>query len=191
MVQNDPSAHLRPIIERAKRSIGPVETAEILPRETYISEAFWEFERKVIFEREWLCVGHVNEVPEPGDHMPLTVLDEPVLLVRDQDHVVRVFSALCQHRGHPMIGGVMAHDRSAPCLNRSRLVCPYHNWTYALDGSLVGAPFMSETVPMEELRKTIRLREYRTEIFHGLVFINFDEQAAPLRAGLGRLAQEA
>jgi phenylpropionate dioxygenase-like ring-hydroxylating dioxygenase large terminal subunit len=190
MAQDNLSARVRPIIERAKSSVGPVESAEILPRETYVNESFWEFERKAIFESEWLCVGHVNEVPRSGDHLQLMVMDEPVLLVRGQDEVVRVFSALCQHRGHPMIGGVVEHDRSAPCLNRNRLVCPYHNWTYALDGRLVGAPFMNETVSMEELRRTIRLREYRTEIFHGLVFVNFDEQASPLRDRLAKLDRE-
>lgn len=180
----------RPIVERAARSVGPIERAEILPSEMYVSETFWAFEKKAIFEREWLCVGHVNEVPNPGDHMPLTVLDEPVLMVRDQDGTVRVLSAVCQHRGHPLIGGVLEHDRSSPCLNSKRLVCPYHNWVYALDGSLVGAPSMDETTPVSELRKTIRLHRFRTEIFHGLVFINFDDNAAPLDLGLGRLAEE-
>src|SRR5215475_41112 len=183
-------SHARPIIDRAARSVGPVEQAEILPPEMYVSETFWAFEKKAIFEREWLCVGHVNEVPNPGDHMPLTVLDEPVLLVRDQGGTVRVLSAICQHRGHPMIGGVVEHDCSSPCLNRTRLVCPYHNWVYALDGSLVGAPSMDETTPVSELRKTIHLHRFRTEIFHGLVFINFDDNAAPLDRGLGRLAEE-
>lgn len=190
MTDREILSYARSVVDRAASSTGPVELAEILPPEAYVSETFWAFEKEIIFNREWLCVGHVNEVPKVGDHLPLTVLDEPVLLVRGHDDIVRVLSAVCQHRGHPIIGGVMDRDRSAPCLNRPRLVCPYHNWTYDLDGRLIGAPEMQDTTPVSELRKTIRLPSLRTEIFHGLVFVNFDDNAPPLRDSLAKLDRE-
>jgi phenylpropionate dioxygenase-like ring-hydroxylating dioxygenase large terminal subunit len=183
-------SYARPIVERAASSTKSVELATILPPEAYISETFWAFERQAIFEKEWLCVGHINEIPNAGDIMPTTVLDEPVLMVRGQDNIVRVLSSVCQHRGHPMVGGVAPLDPDKPCFNRSRLVCPYHNWTYGLDGSLIGAPSMDDTWPPKEMRKSVRLHEYRTEIFHGLVFINFSPDAPPLRQGLDKLAKE-
>ena len=76
---------------------------QILPAEAYTSEAFWEFEKHAIFSREWLCIGHVNEVPSVGDYLPLTVLGEPLLLVHDEAKI-RVLSSVCRHRGHPIAG---------------------------------------------------------------------------------------
>jgi phenylpropionate dioxygenase-like ring-hydroxylating dioxygenase large terminal subunit len=180
----------RKVVEKAATAIGPVEKAEILPAEAYISEQFWEFEKHAIFSREWLCVGHANEVPGPGDHLPLTVLEEPVLLVRDDAGTVRVLSAICQHRGHPIFAGLAQRAADAPCLNAKTLVCPYHNWTYRLDGRLIGAPSMQETTPVAELRQNVRLAEIRSEIFHGLVFINFDAAAEPLAPRLAKLGRE-
>ena len=74
----------RQIVARTQFSVLPVKEAEILPPETYVSEKFWAFEKHAIFSREWLCVAHVNEVPNVGDYLPLTVLNEPVLVVRDE-----------------------------------------------------------------------------------------------------------
>jgi len=190
MADSEILSFARAVVEKAATSVGPVASAEILPAEAYVSERFWEFEQEIIFKREWLCVGHANEVPAAGDILPLTVLDEPILMVRGQDGVVRVLSAICQHRGHPIVGGLVDHDRSAPCFNRSRLVCPYHNWTYGLDGRLIGAPSMEDTTPVARLREMVRLPEFKTEIFHGLVFVNFDRNAKPLRDSLRKLDQE-
>jgi phenylpropionate dioxygenase-like ring-hydroxylating dioxygenase large terminal subunit len=167
-----------------------VAQAGILPSAGYTSEALWAFERDAVFSHEWLCVGHVNEVPNAGDHLPLTIQGEPLLLVRDKKGVVRVLSGVCQHRGHPMVGGLTEHPMDAPALNAPMLVCPYHNWTYGLDGALVGAPDMRQTCPLPELRSRIRLPEIRSEIFHGLVFVNFDDAATPLGPRLAKLDAE-
>jgi phenylpropionate dioxygenase-like ring-hydroxylating dioxygenase large terminal subunit len=110
--------------------------------------------------------------------------------VRDDAGVVRVLSSICQHRGHPLIGGVVEAPPSGRCLNARRLVCPYHNWVYGLDGKLVGAPSMSETTPIVELRRDIRLPEIRSEIFHGLIFVTFDREAPPLAPSLAKLDRE-
>ena len=178
-------AFVRRIVEQAQSCLRPVKDAEILPAEAYVSEQFWEFEKRTIFAREWLCVAHVNEVPNRGDYLPLTVIDEPVIIVRDEDGVVRVLSAICQHRGHPIVGGVAPLPPAGTCLNALRLVCPYHNWTYALDGKLIGAPSMNETTPIQELRQRVRLPELRSEIFHGLIFVNFNSDAAPAGTDVG------
>jgi phenylpropionate dioxygenase-like ring-hydroxylating dioxygenase large terminal subunit len=181
---------VRSIVERAQSCLRPVKDAEILPPEAYVSEQFWEFEKRAIFSREWLCIAHVNEIPNPGDYLPLTIIDEPILIVRDDDGAVRVLSAICQHRGHPIVGGVVALPPAGVCLNARRLVCPYHNWVYGLDGKLVGAPSMNETTPIAELRLKVRLPELRSEIFHGLIFMNFNKDAAPVAPSLRKLDQE-
>jgi phenylpropionate dioxygenase-like ring-hydroxylating dioxygenase large terminal subunit len=183
-------AFVRNILDRAQSCLRPVKDAEILPVETYVSEQFWEFEKRAIFSREWLCIGHVNEVPNPGDYLPLSVMDEPALVVRDEDGRVRVLSAICQHRGHPIVGGVVPLPPAGACLNARRLVCPYHNWVYGLDGKLIGAPSMEQTTPIKELRLELRLPELRSEIFHGLIFVNFDRDAAAVSPSLHKLDQE-
>jgi phenylpropionate dioxygenase-like ring-hydroxylating dioxygenase large terminal subunit len=182
--------YARRIIERTNFSVLPVKDAELLPAETYVSEKFWEFEKHAIFNREWLCVAHVNEVPSVGDYLPLTVMGEPLVVVRDETRKVRALSAICRHRGHPLVGGVMENPHPGACLNGSRLICPYHNWVYGLDGRLLGAPSMSETTPVTILREQTRLPEIRSEIFHGLVFINFHGDPPALAPALAKLDRE-
>ncbi len=181
---------VRRIVKEADGSTGPVKSARLLPPQMYVTDEFWEFEKAAIFSKEWLCVGHVSEIPNPGDHLPITVLDEPLILARDEEGEVRVMSALCQHRGHPIYAGLTARPDDATCINGSRLTCPYHNWVYRLDGTLIAAPSMNETTPLEELRNTIRLPQLRVEIFHGIIFVNFDADAKPLAPSLAKLDAE-
>lgn len=75
-------------------------------------------------------------------------------------------------------------------MNASRLTCPYHNWVYGLDGRLLGAPSMSETTPVAVLRDKMHLPEIKSEIFHGLIFLNFQEDPPPLAPRLAKLANE-
>lgn len=183
-------AHARRVVAAAASSVGPVATANILPADAYVSPDFWAFEKQAIFDREWLCLAHVNEIPESGDHLYLDMAGEPLVLVRDEAGTVRVLSAICQHRGHPLAAGVAEDKRQARCSNATRLICPYHNWSYGLNGKLVGAPAMRETTPLSELREKISLPQVRSEIFHGLVFINFDANAAPLAPSLKRVGAQ-
>ena len=180
----------RQVVARSQFSVLPVKEAEMLPPETYVSEKFWAFEKQAIFSREWLCIAHINEVPNVGDYLPLTVLNEPVLVVRDEKRGVRVLSAICRHRGHPIVGGVQENPNPGLCMNASRLTCPYHNWVYGLDGRLLGAPSMSETTPVAVLRDKMHLPEIKSEIFHGLIFLNFQEDPPPLAPRLAKLANE-
>ena len=185
-------AAARAVLADSEGCDDPVATARLLPKEVYTSQDFWEFEKEAVFGRDWLCIGHVGEVPAPGDQLPLTVLDEPVVLVRDLSGEVRVLSAVCQHRGHPIFGGLAGEGRdpAAPCLSGRVLLCPYHNWSYQLDGRLAGAPGMTETVPVARLRETIALPTIRSEVFHGLVFITFDDDAPALAPSLATLGAE-
>ena len=183
-------AQIARLVNQAQSCLAPVAQAEILPGEAYVDPTVWEFEREEIFRREWLFVGHVNEVREPGSWLPFTILGEQLLLTRDTDGQVHVISAICQHRGHPLVGGVRDLPADAPCQRANKLVCPYHNWAYRLDGRLMGAPEMEHTTPVQTLRQSVRLPKLRTEIFHGLVFVNFDEDAQPLAPRLAKLDAE-
>jgi phenylpropionate dioxygenase-like ring-hydroxylating dioxygenase large terminal subunit len=183
----DVIAAAREVIADCGRCADPIASAQVLPAQAYVSETFWRFERWAIFARQWLFVGHVNQVPNPRDYLPRTILGEPILITRDNAGKVRVLSAICQHRGHPILGGLKAPPAGAACLNSRSLVCPYHGWTYNMDGTLLWAPEMEQTTPLDELRKETRLPEIRCEIFHGLIFINFDPAALPLAPALAKM----
>jgi phenylpropionate dioxygenase-like ring-hydroxylating dioxygenase large terminal subunit len=183
-------AAARYIVDVAEDCAAPVASARILPALAYNDADFFEFEKWALFDREWLFVGHVNQVPNPGDHLKLRILDEPVLIVRGKDGMVEVMSAICQHRGHPLFEGLAEPGDPSRCANAKYFICPYHAWTYNLDGSLHSAPSMGETTPLRKLREEIRLPRIKSEIFHGLIFINFDENAAPLAPTLGKMEQE-
>jgi phenylpropionate dioxygenase-like ring-hydroxylating dioxygenase large terminal subunit len=165
------------ILADAQGCDGPVAEARVLPGGAYTSEEFFAFEKEAIFDKEWLVVAHENEIPTPGDQLDLVVMGEPIVVLRDTSGEVRCYSAVCRHRGHPLFGGVSDAGFGLPCQNGQRLVCPYHNWQYDLDGKLVAAPFMQQTTPVPELRKTIALQELPVSVFHGLVFVTFDVDA--------------
>ena len=160
-------------------SARPVPEARVLPPEAYMSEAFFAFEKEAVFMHSWLCVGRVQQLPNPNDFMALTLADEPILVTRTEQGEVRAMSALCRHRGHPL---------KRQCTgNASRFVCPYHNWTYNIAGELVGAPHMSKTLPAGDLRAESTLPALKVEIWHGFIFVNFDPEAAPLAPTLAKL----
>lgn len=177
------------VIDGARRVADSFATAEMFPAEAYTGADFWRFERWALFEREWLCVGHVNQVPVAGDVFRITLLDEPLLITRDETGAIHVLSAICQHRGHPLLDGLAAPLTPGVCTHAKLLICPYHSWSYKLDGALHGAPGMDRTAPLAELRRRIRLPRIRHCIVQGLIFINFDADAPPLEPTLNRMAQ--
>jgi Rieske 2Fe-2S family protein len=103
-----------------------------LPAWTYRSAAFFEAEQRSIFRRAWLLVGHVTDLRKPGDYVSITVAGEPILAVRGADGELRAFSNVCRHRA------ARVADGSGNCGKAFR--CPYHGWTYGLDGRLLGVP---------------------------------------------------
>ncbi len=154
-----------------------VRTAVTLPPACYSSAAFYEFEKDAIWFREWFCVGRADQIPNRGDYFTLTLVDEPLVVLRDDHGDVAVFSAVCRHRSMLVIEGEGSCGRN--------LRCPYHWWTYGLDGRLIGAPGMNDTAGFD--RSSIALPRLAVEIWNGFVFANFDTAAAPLAPRLGNL----
>jgi phenylpropionate dioxygenase-like ring-hydroxylating dioxygenase large terminal subunit len=109
----------------------PLLEAETLPPWCYTSEAFYQREIDRIFRKVWNFVGHVSQVATPGDYFTLTFAGIPVIILRDQAGDLRAFANTCRHRGSALLEG------SGNC---RAIVCPYHSWTYGLDGSLRAAP---------------------------------------------------
>src|ERR1700761_7083746 len=125
----DPS--ISDLLSQMEGSLGEVRSARSLPNSVYTSERFFEFEKNAIFFKEWLALGHQNQIPNPGDYFTVQILDEPLIVARQQDGSIKVLSAICQHRGHPVIFDCQKEQKG----NTPGFVCPYHAWTYQLDGS--------------------------------------------------------
>lgn len=150
-----------------------------MPRGYYIDPAVATLERSELFGREWICFGRAEEVAEPGDYMAFKLCDEPLVAVRGEDGQLRVFSNVCRHRG-----ALLAEGRG----RRPRLVCPYHQWSYGLDGRLAAAPRMEPHRDFEP--ETCRLPEFAAEDWHGFLFVNLGDDPpalAPRLQGLSEL----
>ena len=158
-------------------SIDTFENSDTLPAEIYTSEEFLDFERRALFDHEWLCVGLASEIPRSGDWFTKTVNGEPVIVVRGKDGEIRALSAVCQHRAMQVCEGAG---------NDTKFTCPYHHWSYGLDGRLLGAPAMERTRDFD--KSDWGLPRLRLEIWNGFVFVNFDEEAKQLAPTLSRYA---
>lgn len=159
-------------------STAPVREAISLPPDCYASPEFFEFEKDVIFGREWLCMGRVEQIPNPGDYFSIEIANEPLVVVRKHDGSISVLSAVCQHRG-----AIIGEEGTGNCGRYLR--CPYHWWSYDLDGRLMGAPQMHETAEFH--KRDIALPALKVEIWNGFIFANLDADAAPLAPRLAGL----
>ncbi|NNE11710.1 MAG: aromatic ring-hydroxylating dioxygenase subunit alpha [Ilumatobacter sp.] len=152
-----------------------VATAATLPPVLYTSDEVLAFEKDALYTREWLCVGRAERIPEVGDWFTVTIMGEPLIVVRDKQSQVRCMSAVCQHRAMQVCEGEG---------NGTTFKCPYHHWNYALDGRLLGAPAMERTADFD--KSEWGLPQLRVEEWMGFVFVNFDLDAAPLAPTLER-----
>lgn len=156
----------------------PLGQAHSLPAECYTSPAFFKAEMANIHLRNWFFVGREDELPNPGDYRAVDTVGGSILLVRDESHRLRAFGNFCRHRGSQLLTG---------CGNARLLICPYHAWSYRLDGSLRAAPVMRETPGFEATKHG--LIPVRMEIWQGLIFLNFDAAAPDLTEHLGNLPE--
>ena len=108
----------------------PLNSALTIPGPWYTDEGVAELERKTVFSRTWQIVGRAEQVAAPGQYITAEVAGEPVLVVRGQDSKLRGFFNVCRHHAAAVM--------TEPCGTAARLQCPYHGWTYGLDGSLKG-----------------------------------------------------
>lgn len=170
--------------EDLEASARAVTDAVTLPPACYTDPTFYEFESEAIFYREWLCVGREEQVVDVGDWFSITVVDEPVVVVRaDVDRIVAM-SAVCRHRSMIITApaeatsdqwGARPPETSGSCL---QFRCPYHFWVYDLDGQLLAAPEMRKTPGFD--KANVHLPQVKVETWNGFIFINFDDDAEPL-----------
>jgi Rieske 2Fe-2S family protein len=148
-----------------------------LPARYYTDPAIFHDELERLFFGRWICVGRTERIPNPGDYFLVEPANESVIVTRSADGGLRAFFNVCRHRGTRMctvVEGSLAGS----------IQCPYHGWTYGLDGALLGAPHMEQAgfSRADYPLKTVALEEWE-----GHIFLNFSPAPRPLAAQLGEL----
>jgi phenylpropionate dioxygenase-like ring-hydroxylating dioxygenase large terminal subunit len=153
----------------------PLEESYALPPAVFSDAGFAALEDEHIFRNAWQCIGRSDELREPGDYLTDDLGGDPIFVIRDARGEIRAYPNVCRHRAARLLDGTG---------NAKRIVCPYHAWTYDLDGRLVSALYMSARFKPEE----VCLPELRTEVWEGFVYVNPDPQALALGPQLERLS---
>lgn len=141
-------------------------------RSVFTDPSILESERRNIFEKCWLYVGHESEVPNLGDFRARRVAGRPVVMVRGNDGALRVLLNTCTHRG-----AMVCRERQG---NAKTFQCFYHAWTFDNEGTLVGVPGEDAYGPGFERRELALKTPAHTDSYRGFVFINFDRNAPEL-----------
>ncbi|MFO0996202.1 MAG: aromatic ring-hydroxylating dioxygenase subunit alpha [Alphaproteobacteria bacterium] len=159
----------------------PTDRAEGLPGRAY-GEAFYALERERLFPHLWAPIGVGARVPEPGDVQPVDYAGWPLLMVRDKDRAIRCFYNVCRHRGMRLV--------HTACTEQTSISCPWHGWTYGLDGALIATPRLGGERDSKADgfdRTTLGLKEVPTGQWLDYVFVNLDGNAPLLDAQVGPL----
>jgi len=135
----------------------------------YTDPDLFEREKSRIFYRTWQFAGHISQLEKPGDYFTFEICGQNLFVLCGSDGDVRCFYNVCMHRAHELVRGTGS---------AKVIVCPYHAWTYELDGRLRRAPNQSQVDGFDAT--TICLTEVKTEIFCGFIFVNLDPDAAPM-----------
>ncbi len=144
----------------------PFGQARAMPKSVYTSADFLALEQKHIFAADWLCAGRAESLPNPGDYLTMDIAGEPVIVLRDREGTVRAMSNVCRHRMSTLLQG-RGTTRA--------IVCPYHAWTYNLDGSLRGAPAMGQNESF--CKDKIGLPAIRCEVWQGWILVTLSPDA--------------
>jgi phenylpropionate dioxygenase-like ring-hydroxylating dioxygenase large terminal subunit len=157
----------------------PPQEAEPLPHWAYTSPLWYEREVERVFRKAWNYVGHVSQIPQPGDYFTVEIAGVPLIVVRGQDGTVRAFFNSCRHRGSRLLW-----DRG----NCKLIRCPYHAWAYDLAGGLVTTPLVEEE--MQRLKGELSLHAVRLDVVDGFMLVAFDAALPPAAEALGSLSME-
>ena len=152
--------------------VQPLNFAKGLPNEHYIDDQTFIEERESVLYANWSAVAFAKDVPKVGDANPITFLEMPLLMIRDNDEQVRVYQNTCRHRGMILI--------SEKSNIRGTIRCPYHSWCYGLDGRLRSTPHVGgpgQNTHIDIKRDELNLIEIRCHVFMDVVFVNISGDA--------------
>ena len=167
---------LSDVLDLAKINIinKPIADSHGLPNECYMSDEYSKIERKKLFEEKWSVIGVASSTPNPGDIRPFDLLDIPLIVLRDKNNKIRVFHNVCSHRGFKLV-------QNSEKLKKF-IRCPYHSWSYDLEGELISTPHIGGVGKheSEDFDKSCNgLKEVRSYVWMDLIFVNISAQAEP------------
>ena len=137
-----------------------------MPPSFYTDESMLPTEIDELFINGWVCVGRSDEIPEPGDYYTLEMFNEPLIVTRTESNSISVLSNVCRHRGSQLLSGKG---------NSKRFTCPYHRWSYDLDGKLLAAPIVDQSATFD--RNQCNLPSFRAQQWLGWIFVNLSGTA--------------
>jgi Rieske 2Fe-2S family protein len=172
LTQTTPNPAFRKTVETFRAG------ARTLPQRYFVSPEVFAEEQRKIFGQQWICVGHQNQLATPGDYFVREVARESLIVVRQQRGALQAFYNVCRHRGTRL-----CEERSG---HVAAIQCPYHAWTYALDGRLIGAPHM-DAVPGFE-KADYSLHAVPLGLWEGFIFVSLAEKPKPLQEVFAPLA---
>ncbi len=150
-----------------------------LGADSYTDPRFFEIERQALFYRSWQWVCHIEKLRQPGDYIVTDVQGRSILVVRDRNGQLQAFYNVCKHRAHELLKG---HGRT------NLILCPYHAWSYDLQGQLRAAPNTKHLLDFD--KREICLDRVQAEAFCGFVYVNLDPKAPSLASQSGALSNE-
>ncbi|MGX8014202.1 aromatic ring-hydroxylating oxygenase subunit alpha (plasmid) [Mesorhizobium sp. ORM8.1] len=147
----------------------PIDRSRHVPGEIYSSDEIYQLEIELIFKKEWIHVGRVEELAKPGDYLTVEIVGEPIIVTRDRKGDLNAFYNMCAHRGVAVAEGVG---------NTRAFLCPYHGWVYDLQGKLKGAAGMEKSKDFDA--SNCRLRPVRVDTWRGNILVCLSNETAPL-----------
>jgi phenylpropionate dioxygenase-like ring-hydroxylating dioxygenase large terminal subunit len=154
----------------------PFERAHAMPPSVYTSPEFLKRELADVFARDWVSIGRATALKGPGDYVAYELAGQPIFVMRDREGVLRALSNVCRHRMSTLLEGSG---------NRRVITCPYHGWTYNLDGTLRGAPAMKHNAGF--CKEDYRLPSIRCEEWLGWVMVTLNPEAPPVHSVLSEV----
>ena len=154
----------------------PVQRAVTADPQVYTSEQLFNLERQQIFNRQWLCAGRTDSIRKPGDYLCFEIDQQPIVILRQKNGELAAFSNVCRHRMMQLLKG------TGRC---KRIVCPYHAWTYDIDGQLIVAPHMDSRPGFDATK--ISLPSVRLEVWHGWIYVTLNKKAPAVSKTLSAL----
>ncbi|MEM7195736.1 MAG: SRPBCC family protein [Pseudomonadota bacterium] len=177
--RKNPTAHTRKNLENLKRlAAKPLDRATAMEPAMYTDEGILDLEYQNIFRKGWLCAGRAESIPTQGDYLTYEIADQPVVIIRQKDGSIKAFANVCRHRMMRLLEG---RGRAR------RIMCPYHAWTYHMDGRLIGAPHMQETKCFE--RSKFNLFEVKCETWLGWIYVTLNKRPRSLKRQLAELTE--
>lgn len=156
-----------------------VDEGVVSPR-IFVDRDIYELEMERVYARQWLYLAHESEVPKPGDFVTRSMGEDPVIVARGTDGAIRVLLNVCRHRGRRVCGADVGRA--------AQFTCPYHGWTYSINGELISVPFFEAYQGRLDRSAFGLYAAARVATYHGLIFATWDADAPSLPEYLGPMA---